>query len=101
MLIKILEKQTDSESVMQMKGESVESVIHSLLSSPSNFTPLLHFIAPIDDGQSKAFGEMWINPDEDNGASSKNSVRRSSKNKFICFWYSIFRISEDLKQSFM
>lgn len=71
-LIKILEKQTDSESVMQMKGESVESVIHSLLSSPSNFTPLLHFIVPIDDGQSKAFGEMWINPDEDNSASSKN-----------------------------
>lgn len=71
-LIKILEKQTDSESVMQMKGESVESVIHSLLSSPSNFTPLLHFIVPIDDGQSKAFGEMWINPDEDNSTSAKN-----------------------------
>lgn len=72
-LVKILEKQTDSESVMQMKGESVESVIHSLLSSPSNFTPLLHFIIPIDDGITKAFGEMWINPDEENKKSSKNS----------------------------
>ena len=72
-LVKILEKQTDSESVMQMRGESVENVIHSLLSSPSNFTPLLHFIIPIDDGQTKAFGEMWINPDEENKKSSKNS----------------------------
>ncbi len=64
-LVRILEKQTDNESVMQMKGESVETVIHSLLSSPSNFTPLLHFIVPIDDGTFKAFGEMWINPDEE------------------------------------
>lgn len=72
-LVKILEKQTDSESVMQMKGDSVESVIHSLLSSPSNFTPLLHFIIPVDDGQTKAFGEMWINPDEENKKNSKNS----------------------------
>lgn len=64
-LVKILEKQTDSESVMQLKGESVESVIHSLLSSPSNFTPLLHFIIPVNDGTNMAFGEMWINPDEE------------------------------------
>lgn len=71
-LLKILEKQTDSESVMQMKGESVESVIHSLLSSPSNFTPLLHFIVPIDDGNTQAFGEMWINPDEENKKKSKD-----------------------------
>ena len=55
----------DSESVMQLKGESVESVIHSLLSSPSNFTPLLHFIIPVNDGTNMAFGEMWINPDEE------------------------------------
>ena len=50
---------------MQLKGESVESVIHSLLSSPSNFTPLLHFIIPVNDGTNMAFGEMWINPDEE------------------------------------
>ncbi len=75
-LIKILEKHTDSESVMQMKGESVESVIHSLLSSPSNFTPLLHFIIPIDNGETKAFGEMWINPDEEKKKGSSDKDER-------------------------
>lgn len=78
-LVKILEKHTDSESVMQMKGESVENVIHSLLSSPSNFTPLLHFIIPVDDGQTKAFGEMWINPDEENSRSPKNSSGENTR----------------------
>ena len=58
-----------------MKGESVETVIHSLLSSPSNFTPLLHFIIPIDDGTFKAFGEMWINPDEEEKAEKDKKVR--------------------------
>lgn len=81
-LVKILEKQTDSESVMQMKGESVESVIHSLLSSPSNFTPLLHFIIPIDDGTCRAFGEMWINPDEDE-PKSKGSAKTESNQRVI------------------
>lgn len=76
-LVKILQKQTDSESVMQMKGETVESVIHSLLSSPSNFTPLLHFVIPIDDGIFKAFGEMWINPDEEEKKTNKDSKSAS------------------------
>ncbi|MGN0612705.1 MAG: hypothetical protein ACI4JB_02280 [Porcipelethomonas sp.] len=77
-LVKILEKQTDSESVMQMKGESVETVIHSLLSSPSNFTPLLHFVIPIDDGIFRAFGEMWINPDEEENKKTNKDSRSSS-----------------------
>ncbi len=64
-LVKLLQKQTDSESIMQMKGENIESVIRSLLSSPGNFTPLLHFALPVDDGLLNAFGEMWINPDEE------------------------------------
>lgn len=71
-LVKILEKQTGSESVMQLKGESVENVIHSLLSSPSNFTPLLHFIIPVNDGTNMAFGEMWINPDEEDPKTKNN-----------------------------
>lgn len=84
-LIKILEKHTDSESVMQMKGESVESVIHSLLSSPSNFTPLLHFIIPIDNGQTQAFGEMWINPDEENKKRSSSGETERTIHMLLVF----------------
>lgn len=72
-LVKILQKQTDSESIMQMKGENIESVIRSLLSSPGNFTPLLHFVLPVDDGLFNIFGEMWINPDEEEKKTEKDS----------------------------
>lgn len=82
-LVKILQKQTDTESVMQMKGESVESVIHSLLSSPSNFTPLLHFVIPVDDGTFKAFGEMWINPDEEDKKVNKDGKSPDGDGRLI------------------
>ncbi len=82
-LVKILQKQTDTESVMQMKGESVETVIHSLLSSPSNFTPLLHFVIPIDDGVFKAFGEMWINPDEEDKKVNKDGKSADGQGRLI------------------
>ncbi len=82
-IVRILEKQTDTESVMQMKGETVETVIHSLLSSPSNFTPLLHFVLPIDDGIFKAFGEMWINPDEEDKRVNKDSKSSGEQGRVI------------------
>lgn len=93
-LVKILQKQTDTESVMQMKGESVESVIHSLLSSPSNFTPLLHFVIPIDDGIFKAFGEMWINPDEEDNKKAKNNSKSSGDTERMIHMLLVFDIPD-------
>ncbi len=93
-LVKILHKQTNSESVMQLKGESVESVIHSLLSSPSNFTPLLHFVIPIDDGIFKAFGEMWINPDEEEKKTKKKSKSISGIDERMIHMLLVFDIPD-------
>lgn len=43
----------------------LENMLHSLLSSPCNFTPLLHFILPLQYNDMRAFAELWINPDCD------------------------------------
>ena len=93
-LVKILQKQTDTESVMQMKGESVETVIHSLLSSPSNFTPLLHFVIPVDDGIFKAFGEMWINPDEEEKKTGKDGKSLSGGDGRLIHMLLVFDIPD-------
>lgn len=93
-LVKILHKQTTSESVMQMKGESVETVIHSLLSSPSNFTPLLHFVIPIDDGIFRAFGEMWINPDEEDTKTKRKSKSSSDYDERTIHMLLVFDIPD-------
>lgn len=61
----ILKMQSDSEEIGALNHESVENIIHSILSSPSNFTPLLHFIIPVEYEDISSFAEMWIDPDEE------------------------------------
>ncbi|PKM74484.1 MAG: hypothetical protein CVU91_01050 [Firmicutes bacterium HGW-Firmicutes-16] len=43
----------------------LEKMLYSLLSSPCNFTPLLHFILPLQYNDMRAFAELWINPEGD------------------------------------
>lgn len=62
-LTKIVQTQADSDEIASLTGHRVETIIQSLLSSPCNFTPLLHFVVPLQEGMAKAFAEMWINPD--------------------------------------
>lgn len=61
-LTRMLERQTDSEELMAMNSEKVEKIIYSLLSSPCNFTPLLHFVLPVRYENLQSFAEIWINP---------------------------------------
>lgn len=63
-LSKILEKQSQNAFVRELRGDAMEGIIHSLLSSPSNYTPLLHFLLPVQDEDTAAMAELWINPDE-------------------------------------
>ena len=63
-LVKLIQQQiemgTNSTDAMKL-----EKMLHSLLSSPCNFTPLLHFILPLQYNDMRAFAELWINPDSD------------------------------------
>lgn len=60
----ILKMQSESKEIKELNPDSVESIIHSLLSSPGNFTPLLHFIIPVEYEDVSSFAELWIDPDE-------------------------------------
>jgi len=61
-LAKILDRQAQDEDLNLVNAEKIEKIIHSLLSSPCNFTPLLHYVVPVQSDMMKAFAEMWINP---------------------------------------
>ncbi len=62
-LTRILERQTENEELMSMNSERMEKIIYSLLSSPCNFTPLLHFVLPVQFENMNSFAEIWINLD--------------------------------------
>ncbi len=61
-LTRILSRQAKSEELTLVNAEKMERIIHSLLSSPCNFTPLLHYVIPVEYMNIKSFAELWINP---------------------------------------
>ncbi len=74
-LTQIISKQSESDEVAPANKEKIETIIHSLLSSPCNYTPLLHFVMPMDIFDIKSFAEIWINPNEGEDVGSKTAER--------------------------
>ena len=72
----ILRLQSSSEEIKSLGADSVETIIHSILSSPSNFTPLLHYIIPVEYEDVAAFAEVWIDPDEENETTGSDTPER-------------------------
>lgn len=64
-LSEIIEKCANDDDILQVDPNSVDKIIHSLLSSPCNYTPLLHFIIPVEYMDLKSFAEIWINPNDE------------------------------------
>lgn len=64
-LVEMITKQTSSGKMSVTDALKMENMLHSLLSSPCNFTPLLHFILPVQYEDTRSFAEIWINPESD------------------------------------
>ncbi len=75
-LAKIIELQSQSKDISLTTSNSVENIIHSMLSSPCNFTPLLHFVIPVEYLDIKSFAEIWINPNEEDDQNDGKSNGR-------------------------
>ena len=64
-LVSLLNFQSSAGKESVADVAKTEKILHSLLSSPCNFTPLLHYIIPAAFGDVRCFAEMWINPQSD------------------------------------
>lgn len=64
-IVELLTRQTQSGKMSAADSLKMEGMLHSLLSSPCNFTPLLHFILPVQFEDIRSFAEVWINPESD------------------------------------
>ncbi len=91
-LSNILGKQVTNEDLTLANSERLEKIIHSLLSSPCNFTPLLHFIVPVYDGNTKAFAEMWIDPNSEE--ESPKDMGKSKDNMHILIEFDVEGIGQ-------
>lgn len=73
-LTKLIVKSTNAEKG-STSAEKTDTILHSLLSSPCNFTPLLHFIIPMKYEGLNAFSEIWINPEGESGDASADGTK--------------------------
>lgn len=74
-LVRIISKGNESSDISLLGGEKIERIIYSLLSSPCNFTPLLHYIIPVQDDNLKSFAEIWVDPNAESSDPKGNTVR--------------------------
>lgn len=75
-LTEILAKQVTSKEIMLQSSDQLNKIIESLLSSPTNFTPLLHYVLPVKFGPMQSFMEIWVNP---NGEEDTPAHKRGGK----------------------
>ena len=84
-LIQIIDKQVENEEVLRASGDKLEKVVQSLLSSPCNFTPLLHFILPMQYNDIQSFMEIWINPNGQEDAPERAAGYDGNYHLFMVF----------------
>jgi hypothetical protein len=68
-----------------LNSEKIDSIIKSLLSSPCNYTPLLHFVIPVQVQGLRSFAELWIDPQDDSKAGRHDDALRKNIHVLIVF----------------
>ncbi|MDE6763286.1 MAG: hypothetical protein K2J73_06370 [Oscillospiraceae bacterium] len=80
-MLDFLIKNINDPSLKSLSDMSRPDMIQGLLSAPGVFTPLLHFLVPMNMDGMKAFGELWADPD----ASRDPETGESDNHLFLCF----------------
>jgi len=80
-MLDFLIKNINDPSLKALSELSRPEMIQGLLSAPGVFTPLLHFLVPMNMNGIKAFGELWADPDAD----ADPETGESDNHIFLCF----------------
>ncbi len=80
-MLDFLIKNINDPSLKSLSAMSRPDMIQGLLSAPGVFTPLLHFLVPMNMNGTKAFGELWADPD----AGKDPETGEADRHLFLCF----------------
>jgi hypothetical protein len=83
-LIEFVEKNIDHAAIKTLNNYNASNLLQSLINAPGVFTPLAHYIIPLDVDGVKSFGELWVDADEENG-SAKASGGNCKYHLFLTF----------------
>ncbi len=80
-MLDFLVKNINDPSLKSLSAMNRGEMLQGLLTSPGVFSPLLHFLVPMNMDGTKAFGELWADPDAGNGEPGSEN----DKHLFLCF----------------
>ncbi|WP_394912089.1 antitoxin [uncultured Robinsoniella sp.] len=84
-LADIIGKQDQETDMNSLNGDKIEKIITSLLSSPCNYTPLLHYVIPVVYHGMNIFSELWIDPNDGRESAAGSSDGERSIHILISF----------------
>lgn len=80
-MLDFLLKNINDPALKSLSAMNHSDMIQGLLTAPGVFTPLLHFLVPLNLDGLKAFGELWADPD----AGKNPETGEDDKHLFLCF----------------
>ncbi|MGN1340517.1 MAG: hypothetical protein ACI4WS_09515 [Oscillospiraceae bacterium] len=74
-LTDFIQENINEPALKSLDSFNAANLLQSLLNAPGVFTPLAHYILPLDVDGTKAFGELWVDNDENNPNNTPGTQR--------------------------
>lgn len=74
-LTDFIQQNINNPALKSLDSFNAANLLQSLLNAPGVFTPLAHYILPLDVGGTRAFGELWVDNDENNPNNTPGTQR--------------------------
>lgn len=74
-LTDFIQENINHPALKSLDSFNATNLLQSLLNAPGVFTPLAHYILPLDVEGTKAFGELWVDNDENNPNNTPGTQR--------------------------
>ena len=74
-LTDFIQTNINNPALKSLDSFNASNLLQSLLNAPGVFTPLAHYILPLEVANTRAFGELWVDNDENNPNNTPGTQR--------------------------
>lgn len=96
-ITQVLELEVSHSTMLGLTHDKIESIVISLLSSPSHFVPLLHFVLPMQSEILQAYSEVWIDVKNDHNQDSNHVLCAIELEQFGHFEIELWLVNDRIK----
>ena len=69
-------KNINHPALKSIDSFNASNLLQSMINAPGVFTPLAHYILPIQVEDTRAFGELWVDNDDDSGVTAAGGAQK-------------------------